>query len=75
MADPIKRIQTIQTNEQTRRSSSSSQWLLENKCSTHPIYDNSKLKVIICGEDGFADIAKEIEKAKESIDICLWGFS
>lgn len=74
MADPIKRIQTIQTNEQTRRSSSSSQWLLENKCSTHPISDNSKLKVIICGEDGFADIAKEIEKAKESIDICLWGF-
>ena len=74
MADPIKRTQTIQTNEQTRRSSSSSQWLLENKCSTHPISDNSKLKVIICGEEGFADIAAEIEKAKESIDICLWGF-
>ncbi len=74
MADPIKRIQTIQTNEQTRRSISSSQWLLENKCSTHPISDNSKLKVIICGEEGFADIAKEIVAAKESIDICLWGF-
>jgi phosphatidylserine/phosphatidylglycerophosphate/cardiolipin synthase-like enzyme len=74
MADPIKRIQTIQTNEQTRRSISSSQWLLENKCSSHPISDNSKLKVIICGEEGFADIAAEIEKAKESIDICLWGF-
>ena len=74
MADPIKRIQTIHTNEQKRHSSSSAQWLLEKKCDTHPISDNSTLKVMICGEDGFADIEKEIKAAKESIDICFWGF-
>jgi len=74
MADPIKRIQTIHTNEQKRQSSSSAQWLLEKKCDTHPIFDNSTLKVMICGEEGFADIEKEIKGAKESIDICLWGF-
>jgi phosphatidylserine/phosphatidylglycerophosphate/cardiolipin synthase-like enzyme len=74
MADPIKRIQTIQTNEQKRQSSSSAQWLLEKKCDTHPISDNSTLKVMICGEEGFAGIEKEIKGAKESIDICFWGF-
>lgn len=74
MTDPIKRIQTIHTNEQKRQSISSAQWLLENKCDTHPISDNSKLTVMICGEKSFADIAKEIEAAKESIDICFWGF-
>ena len=74
MADPIKRIQTIHIDEQKRQSRSSSQWLLENKCDTHPISDNSKLTLLICGEEGFADIAQEIEAAKESIDICCWGF-
>ena len=74
MADPIKRTQTIHTNEQKRQSIGSSQWLLEKKCDTHPISDNSRLKVMICGEEGFADIAKEIAAARESIDICCWGF-
>jgi phosphatidylserine/phosphatidylglycerophosphate/cardiolipin synthase-like enzyme len=74
MADPIKRIQTIKIDEQKRRSCSSSQWLLEYQHATHPICDNSQLSVFICGEEGFADIAKEIESAQESIDICCWGF-
>lgn len=74
MTDQIKRTQTIHTNEQKRQSSSSAQWLLEKECSTHPISNNSKLKVMICGEEGFGDIANEIEAAKESIDICCWGF-
>ena len=74
MADAIKRIQTIQINEEFRRSSSSSQWLLENKCNTHYISNNSKLTVMICGQEGFADIAKEIKAARKSIDICFWGF-
>jgi phosphatidylserine/phosphatidylglycerophosphate/cardiolipin synthase-like enzyme len=74
MADSIKRAEIIHTNEQKRRSGSSSQWLLEKKCGTHPISDNSRLKVFICGEDSFRDIAAEIVAAKESIDICCWGF-
>jgi phosphatidylserine/phosphatidylglycerophosphate/cardiolipin synthase-like enzyme len=74
MVDPIKRTQTILVDEKRGRSSSSSQWLLEQKTDSHPICDNSKLTVFICGEEGFSDIAKELEAAKESIDICFWGF-
>ena len=74
MAELFKRTETININEEKRRSGSSSQWLLENQRATHPICDNSHLQVFICGEEGFGDIAKEIEAAKESIDICCWGF-
>jgi len=74
MADAIKRTQTIYVSEEKRRSSSSSQWLLEHQHATHPICDNSALKVFICGEDSFKDIAAQINAAKESIDICCWGF-
>jgi phosphatidylserine/phosphatidylglycerophosphate/cardiolipin synthase-like enzyme len=30
--------------------------------------------LFICGEEGFASIAADIENAKESIDLCCWGF-
>ena len=74
MTDAIKRTQTIYVSEEKRRSSSSSQWLLELQCATHPICDNNALKVFICGEDSFRDIAAQINAAKESIDLCCWGF-
>ncbi|TFW30399.1 phospholipase [Duganella callida] len=41
---------------------------------THPITHNNRLTMFICGEKGFADIAKEIARARESIDLCCWGF-
>jgi len=41
---------------------------------THPITHNNKLTLFICGEEGFADIAEQIKQAKESIDLCCWGF-
>ena len=74
MADAIKRTETIYVNEENRTSSGSSQWLLENQYTTHPISDNNELKVFICGEDSFKDIAEQIAVAKESINICCWGF-
>ena len=74
MTDAIKRTQTIYVSEEKRRSSSSSQWLLEQHHATHPICDNNALKVFICGEDSFRDIAAQIDAARESIDLCCWGF-
>jgi phosphatidylserine/phosphatidylglycerophosphate/cardiolipin synthase-like enzyme len=74
MPDAMKRTETIHVSEEKRTSSSSSQWLLEKQHATHPICDNNEVKVFICGEEGFKDIAAQIEAAKESIDICCWGF-
>ncbi|MBC7454295.1 MAG: phospholipase [Massilia sp.] len=74
MSDPLKRTQTIDVSEAKRTSSSSSQWLLEKQHATHPICDNNEVKVFICGEESFKDIAAQIAAAKESIDICCWGF-
>jgi phosphatidylserine/phosphatidylglycerophosphate/cardiolipin synthase-like enzyme len=51
---------------------------VENKnkkgSATHPITHNNKLTVYICGQAGFAAIAKDIAEAKGSIDLVCWGF-
>lgn len=76
MTDPIKRVETTHIDEVCRRSTSTSQWLLEreNISGAHPITHNSEITFHICGKDAFADIAARIAQAKESIDICCWGF-
>lgn len=74
MADPIKRVETTHINEVTRTATGTSQWFLENRSQTHPISHNNKLDVFICGEEGFAAIAKDIKEAKGSIDLVCWGF-
>lgn len=76
MADPIKRTETTHIDEVKRTSTSTPQWLLEkaNMAGTHPISHNNKLTFFIGGQDAFADIAKSIETAKASIDLCCWGF-
>jgi phosphatidylserine/phosphatidylglycerophosphate/cardiolipin synthase-like enzyme len=35
---------------------------------------NNRLKMFICGQEGFAAIAESIKAAKESIDLVCWGF-
>ncbi|XLZ72332.1 phospholipase D-like domain-containing protein [Massilia sp. SR12] len=76
MSDPIKRTESTHINEVQRTSTSTAQWLLEkaNMAGTHPISHNNKLTFMIGGQEAFADIAKHIGRAKESIDICCWGF-
>ncbi|MES2296121.1 MAG: phospholipase D-like domain-containing protein [Pseudomonadota bacterium] len=72
----IKRKEIAHVDEVTRTAKSSVQWFLEarNKDGSHPITHNNKLRMFICGEEAFADIADQIKRAKESIDICCWGF-
>ena len=72
--DPIRRVETTHIDERSRTAASTTQWFAENRHATHPITHNNPLKVFICGEEGFADIATEIANAKKSIDLICWGF-
>ena len=78
MPESTKRIETTHIDEVGRTAASSLQWLLENRNlkgkASHPITHNNKLTLFICGQEGFADIAGEIARAKKSIDLCCWGF-
>ncbi|MFM2086180.1 MAG: hypothetical protein RLZZ237_1049, partial [Pseudomonadota bacterium] len=78
MPESTQRTETTHIDEVSRSATSSLQWLLENRNlkgkTTHPITHNNKLTLFICGQEGFADIAGEIARAKKSIDLCCWGF-
>lgn len=78
MPESTKRIETTHIDEVGRTAASSLQWLLENRNlqgnASHPITHNNKLTLFICGQEAFADIAAEIARAKDSIDLCCWGF-
>ena len=73
MADPIKRVETSTICETQRHAYGTVQWFAENRnlkgSATHPITHNNHLTFFICGEEAFADIADQITKAKESIDL------
>jgi phosphatidylserine/phosphatidylglycerophosphate/cardiolipin synthase-like enzyme len=74
MPDPIKRTEKVHIDELSCQATSTVQWFLENRSTTHPVTHNNELEVFICGEKAFADIAEKIKAAKHSIDICCWGF-
>jgi phosphatidylserine/phosphatidylglycerophosphate/cardiolipin synthase-like enzyme len=74
MPDPIKRTEKVHIDELSCQATSTVQWFLENRSPTHPVTHNNELEVFVCGEKAFADIAAKIKAAKQSIDICYWGF-
>ncbi|MGK5023872.1 phospholipase D-like domain-containing protein [Janthinobacterium sp. RB2R34] len=78
MPDSSKRNETTHIDEVGRTAISSVQWLLENRNlkgnASHPITHNNKLTLFICGQEAFADIAGQIARAEDSIDLCCWGF-
>jgi phosphatidylserine/phosphatidylglycerophosphate/cardiolipin synthase-like enzyme len=65
-------------DEKTGSARCTVQWLQENLnrhgAVTHPISHNNKLTFFICGAEGFKDIAEQIAKAVDTIDIIFWGF-
>ncbi|MES2017395.1 MAG: phospholipase D-like domain-containing protein [Pseudomonadota bacterium] len=73
-SDPIRRVETTHIDEVSRTATSTVQWFAENRHATHPISHNNRLTVFVCGEEGFGDIATQVESAKESIDLICWGF-
>nr|WP_315212102.1 hypothetical protein [uncultured Duganella sp.] len=78
MTDPIKRKETTHIDEVARTATSTVQWFAEmrNKRgnASYPITHNNRLAMFVCGEEGCADIARQIRLAEKSIDICCWGF-
>ncbi|MBB3223026.1 phospholipase D-like domain-containing protein [Pseudoduganella umbonata] len=78
MSDSIRRTETTYVDEKTGSARCTVQWLQENLnrqgAVTHPISHNNKLTFFICGADGFKDIAEQIAKAVDTIDIIFWGF-
>jgi len=76
MPDDFKRPEQTYIDEVARTATATVQWFLEkaNAAGTHPISHNNKLTLLMGGEEGFADIACQIKAAKESIDLCCWGF-
>lgn len=72
------RTEQVHIDEVSCQATSTIQWFVEDKNkkgnATHPITHNNKLGLLICGQEGFAAIAKDIAEAKESIDLVCWGF-
>lgn len=77
-AENFLRTETVHIDEASGSGTSTIQWFAENRnkkgSATHPISHNNKLTFHICGEEGFAAIAKDIALARESIDLVCWGF-
>lgn len=71
----------VAIDEQTRQAKSALQFLVEHRDikerqgdGTSPITRGNTLSFMICGEDGFKQIAKDLREAKQSADIVCWGF-
>jgi phosphatidylserine/phosphatidylglycerophosphate/cardiolipin synthase-like enzyme len=54
----------------------SAQWLLEKKGDDDktPVLHQNNLRLYICGEETFRQIAADIRNARHSIDLVCWGF-
>ncbi|WP_186038765.1 phospholipase D-like domain-containing protein [Burkholderia gladioli] len=80
---PLKthRPATVAIDEQSRQATNALQFLVEHRDikarkgdGTSPITRGNTLNFIICGEEGFKQIAKDLREAKQSVDIVCWGF-
>ncbi|MCA8347001.1 hypothetical protein LGN44_36475 [Burkholderia cepacia] len=65
---------TVAIDEQSRAAKSSAQWLLETREEIAPITYENHLEFFVCGEEGFANIANDLKLAKDSVNLCCWGF-
>jgi phospholipase D1/2 len=63
----------VAIDEAGRKAQGSVQWLLENR-KENPITYGNRLHFMICGEEGFESIAKDIWDARSTVDIVCWGF-
>lgn len=65
----------VPLSEATGVAKASVQWFLEQPqdAKYKPFYYN-QIQLLICGEEAFREIAKDIRNARKSIDIICWGF-
>ena len=65
----------VPISEAQRSTMGSAQWLLEKpEDDKTPVYHANNLDLFICGEDAFNQIAADLKKARDSVDIICWGF-
>ncbi|MGN6317469.1 phospholipase D-like domain-containing protein [Trinickia sp.] len=85
MAEHLKTQNPVEVaiDEAGRNAQGTVQWFVENRPAKDgrpaikdapPIYAGNRLAFMICGEEGFAAIARDIRAAKSSVDIICWGF-
>ncbi len=66
---------TVPLSDHTRTATGCAQWLLESaEDAGTPIFHFNNLAVFLCGQESFAKIAADIQRARRSIDIIAWGF-
>ncbi|MDB5895011.1 MAG: phospholipase, partial [Rhodoferax sp.] len=70
---PTQRVVSSPISEAVRKSNLRGQWLLEQP-GDPKAWKRNELEVFICGEEGFAAIARDLRGAKHSIDIICYGF-
>jgi len=60
----------------TGTATGSAQWFLEKggEDEKTPVFHHNNLRLYICGEETFKQIAADIRKAQRSIDLVCWGF-
>lgn len=73
--DPLKtrRPVPVPVDTSMRTGTWTQQWLLEKAVSL-PVREGCAIQTFIAGEDGFRQIAADIEAATESINLVCWGF-
>lgn len=73
-----QRINTTHLSEQACRAVGTMQYLLEKNCENAPkvpdITADNHLQLFIGGQEGFAQIATDLQSARKSIDLICWGF-
>ena len=76
MTDTTHRTEAVHVDESIRQADCTMQWMLEHphNAGTHPISSGNELDVLICGQEAFGRLAKDIEDAQHSIDLICWGF-
>jgi phosphatidylserine/phosphatidylglycerophosphate/cardiolipin synthase-like enzyme len=72
--ETTRRKETAHLDQQVRTARASMQWFLENDQASHPIHNGNALKLLVCGEEGFAAIEEDIRQATSTIDLVCWGF-
>jgi phospholipase D1/2 len=75
MAEHLKTQNPVEVaiDEAGRNAQGTVQWLLENRTEI-PITYGNELKFLICGQEGFQWLAKDLREAQATADIVCWGF-
>jgi len=64
----------VAVNKVSCTAQGSPSWFLEGRKPPHQVTKGNALQFFICGQEGFGQLHKDLENAKQTVDICCWGF-